>query len=282
VTSGQWQDRLRASMQRTGSLVCVGLDPDLTRLPHSLRDLPPRDAIVAFNEGIIAATADLACAFKPNLGFYLAHGSAGIQALERTRTLIPAGTPAILDAKIGDIGSTAAAYAAGVFDSLGFDAVTLNPYLGEDALEPFLSRPDRGLFILCKTSNPGSGDLQDLDLAGEPLHLAVARKIAGWHEQYPATAGLVVGATWPLQLAEVRAICPRQPILLPGIGAQSGDLAAALAAGLDRDRQGLVVTSSRAIIYASDGADWQEQAREAAIALRDAIETARAGLRAGN
>ncbi|MGI9252720.1 MAG: orotidine-5'-phosphate decarboxylase, partial [Thermomicrobiales bacterium] len=263
------------------SLVCVGLDPDRARLPEPLRALPVEEAIVAFNTGLIAATADIACAYKPNLGFYFAHGPAGIRALERTRALIPSAIPAILDAKIADIGSTATAYASGVFDALGFDAVTLNPYLGEDSLEPFLSRPGKGLFILCNTSNPGSGDLQDLDLGGRPLHLTVAERIAHWNARYPATAGLVVGATWPEQLAAVRAICPNQPILLPGIGAQAGDLGAALRAGLDAHGEGLVVTSSRAIIYASSGQDWAEAARAAAVTLRDQIEDQRRAISAG-
>ncbi|MFM9108003.1 MAG: orotidine-5'-phosphate decarboxylase [Chloroflexota bacterium] len=276
-----WSERLRQAMRQRRSLVCVGLDPDPARLPAPLRGLPVEDAIAAFTAGIIAATGDIACAYKPNLGFYLAHGAAGIRALERTRAAIPAGVPAILDAKIGDIGSTAAAYAAGVFDALGFDAVTLNPYLGEDALEPFLSRPGAGLFILCKTSNPGGGDFQDLATGGRPLHLAVAERIAAWDARYPASAGLVVGATWPEQLAAVRALCPEQPILLPGVGAQAGDLAAALRAGIDRHGEGLLVTSSRAIIYASAGDDWAEAARAAAVALRDQIETGRAEIAAG-
>jgi len=266
-----WNDRLRQAMTARDSLVCVGLDPDLSRLPGPLRDLPVEEAIVAFNRGIVDATADVACAYKPNLGFYLAHGVAGLRALERTREMIPAGTPAILDAKIGDIGSTAAAYAAGVYDAWGFDAVTLNPYLGEDALAPFIDRADRGVFILCKTSNPGSGDLQDLHVGERPLYLEVAGRIARWQETHPATLGLVVGATWPAQLAAVRAACPRQPILLPGVGAQAGDLDGALRAGLDADGLGLVVTSSRAIIYASGGPDWADAARTAAIQLRDAI-----------
>ncbi len=279
MVSGDWNERLRASMRARASLVCVGLDPDPGKLPEPLRGMPVEDAIVAFNQGIITATSDIACAYKPNLGFYFAHGVPGLRALERTRAMIPASTPAILDAKIGDIGSTAVAYAAGVFDTLGFDAVTLNPYLGEDSLQPFLSRPGKGLFILCKTSSPGSGDLQDLDLDGRPLHLKVAERIAAWDATYPASAGLVVGATWPDQLAAVRAICPDQPILLPGVGAQSGDVAAALRAGVDRHGEGLVVTSSRAIIYAGSGPDWRDRARDAAIALRDQIEAERAAIR---
>lgn len=274
---GTFGERLSARMRDRGSLVCVGLDPDLTRLPAPLAgETDPEEAIVRFLGGIIEATADLVCAFKPNLGFFLAHGAAGIRALERTRALIPPDVPVILDAKIGDIGSTAAAYARGVFDAWGFDAVTLNPYLGEDALAPFLDRPDRGVFVLCKTSNPGSGDLQDLALAdGELLSRRVAATANRWAERHPATLGLVVGATWPNDLANIRDVAPERPILLPGVGAQAGDLPAALRAGLDGRGEGLVVTSSRAILYASDGDDWADRAREEATRLRDAIEAVR-------
>ncbi len=190
-------ERLAARMRERDSLVCVGLDPDPVRFPAPVRAIDdPEEAIVAFAAGIVEATADLACAFKPNLGFFLAHGASGIRALERTRALIPAEVPVILDAKIGDIGSTAAAYARGVFDEWDFDAVTLNPYLGEDALAPFIDRPGRGAFILCKTSNPGSGDLQDLPLVdGERLSRRVASTVEQWSESHPATLGLVVGAT---------------------------------------------------------------------------------------
>jgi len=271
---------LRGRIEESGSLLCVGLDPDPDRFPAPLKRVGDvEEAIVRFNAGIVAATADLACAYKPNLGFYLAHGLPGLRALERTRALLPAGTPAILDAKIGDIGSTAAAYARGVFDALGFDAVTVNPYLGEDALEPFLARPDRGVFVLCKTSNPGAGDLQDLPVrdgtGATPLHLAVARRTARWHDAYPATVGLVVGATYPAELAAVRRTCPRQPVLLPGVGAQAGDLEAAVRAGVDAGGGGLLVSVSRAILYAGDGEEWIERARDAALGFRTAIDAAR-------
>jgi orotidine-5'-phosphate decarboxylase len=267
-------------MDDTAGLLCVGLDPDLEQFPAPLqRFTDVEEAIVRFNVGIIEATADLACVYKPNLGFYLAHGVPGLRALERTRALLPPATPAILDAKIGDIGSTAAAYARGVFDALGFDAVTVNPYLGEDALEPFLARPDHGIFVLCKTSNPGSADFQDLpvtdDCGAGPLHLAVARRVAEWDAAYPATLGLVVGATYPGELAAIRQACPDQPILLPGVGAQGGNLPAAVRAGLDARSGGLIASASRAILYAGGGDDWIQRAREAALTLRSAIDDAR-------
>ncbi len=275
--SGTFGERLAARMRGRDTLVCVGLDPDPARFPAAIQAIDdPEEAIVAFAGGIVEATADLACAFKPNLGFFLAHGAAGIRALERTRALIPAEVPVVLDAKIGDIGSTAAAYARGVFDEWDFDAVTLNPYLGEDALAPFIDRPGRGAFILCKTSNPGSGDLQDLPLAdGEPLSRRVAATIERWAESHPATLGLVVGATWPGDLAAIRAICPDRPILLPGVGAQAGDLEGAVRAGIDGDRAGLLVSSSRAILYASSGDDWADRARDEAARLRDAVNAIR-------
>jgi orotidine-5'-phosphate decarboxylase len=189
----------------------------------------------------------------------------------------------ILDAKVGDIGSTAEAYAAGYFADWRFDAVTVNPYLGEDALAPFLRYPDRGVIVVCKTSNPGSGELQDLavDTDGDrqPLYLSVADRVAAWAKRWPATLGLVVGATYPAELAEVRRRCPGLPILLPGVGAQAGDLEAAVSASLDANGAGLIVSASRSIIYAGDesGGDWNAAVRAAAGDLRHAINRIREG-----
>ena len=272
--------KLRAAAKRADSLVCVGLDPDPERFPAPLRGRADVGAaIVRFNAALIEATRDLVCAYKPNLGFYAAHGTAGIEALVETRRLIPTEIPVILDCKVGDIGSTAAAYARGYFDAWGFDAITANPYLGEDALAPFLGRADRGVFVLCKTSNPGSADFQDVAVRGDdrqpPLHLVVAERVNAWAEDGPTTVGLVFGATYPAELAAVRERCPSAPILLPGIGAQGGDLTAAVRAGLDAGRAGLIVTSSRAVLYAASGRDFADRAREAALRLRDAVEAAR-------
>jgi orotidine-5'-phosphate decarboxylase len=282
ITAESFRDRLTRAMRTNDSLLCVGLDPDLARFPASLRDeADVTRAIVAFNAGVIAATADLVCAYKPNLGFYIAHGGAGIAALEETRRLVPTGIPVILDAKAGDIGSTAEGYATGYFDTWEFDAITVNPYLGEDSLAPFMRRADRGVFIVCKTSNAGSGDLQDLPLAaeqgGESLSLTVADRVAAWSDRWPATLGLVVGATYPEELAAVRRRCPQHPILLPGIGAQAGDLEASLRAGLDAEGAGLIVSSSRSIIYAGahDDVDWADGVRAAALELRDTINGVR-------
>ena len=274
-------DKLTAAMGRSGSLLCVGLDPDPARFPTALRGMPVGEAIVAFNRAIVEATSDLVCAYKPNLGFYAAAGVAGIEALVATRELIPGDIPVILDCKVGDLGNTAAAYARAYFDEWGFDAVTANPYLGEDSLAPFLSYPSRGVFILCKTSNPGSGELQDL-VTGDamtPLYLTLAERAKRWAKDYPATVGLVVGATYPAQLGDVRATVGELPILVPGIGTQAGDVSAAVAQGLDSGGAGLIVTASRAITYAGSGDDFAEQARQAATRFRDHINVARESAR---
>ena len=283
IVSSTFGDRLIDAARANDSLLCVGLDPVRARFPDPLDDEPDvTRAIVSFNAGVIAATSDLVCAYKPNLGFYLAYGAAGVAALEETRRLIPAHIPIILDAKVGDIGSTAEAYATGYFDTWGFDAITVNPYLGEDSLAPFLSRHDRGVVVVCKTSNPGSADLQNLTLDAhfgqQPLYLTVADRVAGWAERWPATLGLVVGATYPGELAEVRRRCPDAPILLPGIGAQAGDLEASLRAGLDRRGLGLIVSASRSVLYAGiiQDADWTVAVRTEAIRLRDEINAVRA------
>jgi orotidine-5'-phosphate decarboxylase len=274
---------LRASTRRRQSLLCVGLDPLPERLPAGVGR--GAEGAAAFCAAVVDATLDLASAYKLNLGFYLAFGQAGIDALARVRAAIPADVPAILDCKVGDVDSTAAAYARGWFDEFGFDALTVNPYLGEDSLAPFLSYADRGVFVLCKTSNAGSGDFQDLAVrspTGDEATLfeTVARRTAEWQRRYPATVGLVVGATYSDQLARIRSICPTQPILLPGIGAQRGDLEAAVRAGVDSDGEGLLASASRSIIYASNGADFTDAARKSALAARDAINRARAAMTA--
>jgi orotidine-5'-phosphate decarboxylase len=277
ATGTTFADRVKAAAARNESLLCVGLDPDVSRMPSGLRDLPAKDAIVAFNRAIIEATRDLVCAYKPNLGFFIAHGIAGLEALVETRASIPDDIPVLLDCKVGDIGSTAASYARGFFDEWRFDAVTVNPFLGEDSLAPFLAYPDRGVLVLCKTSNPGSGEWQDLVVGDErePLYLKLAERIARWDEDYPASVGLVVGATYPEQVASIRQRCPELTILLPGIGAQAGDLEAAVSSGLDAGGGGLIVTSSRGIIYAGSGPDFAERGREAAEKLRASVNAVR-------
>lgn len=217
--------RLRARWQ-AGTLLCVGLDPELERLPEAAHRSSVEDTLVAFNAAIVEATADLVCAFKPNAAFYEAHGPEGARALARTVALVherAPGVPVLLDAKRGDMANTSRLYARAVFDAYGADAVTVQPYQGQEALQPFIERGDRGVFVLCRTSNPGAGELQDLLVEGEPLYLRVARRVADeWNAR--GNCGLVVGATWSEELHAIRAVAPELPILVPGIGAQGGDL----------------------------------------------------------
>jgi orotidine-5'-phosphate decarboxylase len=275
---GSFRERLDEAMRENESLVCVGLDPDVSKFPERLARLASKEAIVRFNREIIEATSDLVCAYKPNLGFYVAYGLEGIEALLETKQMIPSHIPVILDCKAGDLGNTAAAYARGYLETWDFDAVTVNPYLGEDSLGPFLSKRDKGVIILSKTSNPGGGDLQDLYVetgeGREPLYLNVARRVAVWDERYPADVGLVVGATYPDQLKRVRRICPSLPILVPGVGAQAGDVEASVKAGVGADGQSLIVSSSRGIIYAGNADDFADRVRDAALELRTQIQQA--------
>ena len=261
-------DRVAAAMEAAGSLLCVGLDPQPTRTPAN--------RLLDFNTRVVEATADLVCAFKPQSAFYEAHGMPGWRALADTIAMIRRAAPhalVILDAKRGDIGHSSAAYAQAAFDVFGADALTVSPYLGGDAVAPFLERPDRGAFLLCRTSNPGGADLQSVPTAnGEPLYLTVAERIREWSKAHHGNAGLVVGATCPEELAQVRARCPDLPILLPGIGAQGGDLETSVAAGVDASGRGLLVSASRSVIYAGDG----EAVRAEALGLARAINRIRA------
>jgi orotidine-5'-phosphate decarboxylase len=265
-------ERLRARWD-AGTLLCIGLDPEAERLPRALASAGAAEAFVAFNGAIVEATADLVCAYKPNAAFYEAHGPVGWEALIRTIALIherAPGVPVLLDAKRGDMANTSRLYARALFDTCDADAVTVQPYQGEEALTPFLERAERGVFILCRTSNPGAVEMQDLDVGGVPLYLVLARRVAE-HWNARGNCGLVVGATWPAELAAIRAAAPELPILLPGIGAQGGDLAASVRAGRDARGQGLLVSASRSVLYASDGADFAQAARAEALRLRDAI-----------
>ena len=260
---------LKARWNAADSLVCVGLDPEPAKFPVAFRDDP--DAVFGFCRAIVDATAPYACAFKPQIAHFAALGAE--DALQRLVAHVHAahpGIPVILDSKRGDIGSTAQHYATEAFDRYRADAVTANPYLGRDSVQPFLDRADRGVVILCRTSNPGAGDLQDLLVAGRPLYQHVAEKVArDWNVH--GNCALVVGATWPEQLKEVRAIVGDVPFLVPGVGAQGGDVAAVVANAKTADGTGLVVSSSRAILYASNGDDFAGAAAGAARALRDEI-----------
>ncbi len=263
--------KYRRRVARVDSLLCVGLDTRLERIPERFRqeELPQ----FAFNRSIIQATHPWVCAFKPNIAFYEAQGEAGLLALRRTMAWLRERHPDILticDAKRGDVGSTSAACASAIFDDLGFDAVTLNPWLGREALAPFLERGDRICIILCRTSNPGAGEFQDLPVAGRPLWQEVALAVSErWNEQ--GNCMLVMGATRPQELAQARQLAGDLPMLVPGIGAQGGEIAATLRAGLDAQGGGLIVNAARSIIYAADpGA--------AARALRDEINVERSRL----
>jgi orotidine-5'-phosphate decarboxylase len=266
-------DKLSLASQQNSSLLCIGLDPDLDRMPAQLRDRD--DPIVAFNRAIIEATADLACAYKPNLAFYEAHGLYGWQALERTIAAIPSHIPVILDAKRGDIGNTARLYARALFAQLGADAVTVNPYMGRDSIQPFVDVPGKLTFLLAATSNPGAADFQEArDGHGLPLYRQVAR-LAAELDGHPGSVGLVAGATDPTRLAAIRSDAPDLWLLLPGVGAQGGDLESSLAAGLDARGGGVLVNASRSVLYASSGSDFAPAARQAAMELRDAINRCR-------
>ena len=262
-----------AAARRNASLLCVGLDPEPSRLPETLRDNP--DAVFEFCRAIVDATADLVCCFKPQIAHFAAQRAE--DALERLVAHIHdkhPGVPVILDAKRGDIGSTAQHYATEAFDRYGADAVTANPYLGRDAVQPFLDRADRGVILLCRTSNPGARDLQDLDVGGRPLYQHVAQLVArDWNAN--GNCALVVGATYPAELAAVRALVCDMPILVPGIGAQGGDVAAVIRNGKNSQGAGLIISSSRSILYASAGADFAERARREAQTLRDEINHCR-------
>jgi orotidine-5'-phosphate decarboxylase len=260
---------LEGAWQRNDSLVCVGLDPEPAKFPAHLRGDP--DAVFAFCRAIVDSTADLACAFKPQIAHFAALGAE--DALRRLIAHIHErhpGVPVILDAKRGDIGSTAQHYASEAFDRYGADAVTVNPYLGRDSLQPFLDRADKGVIILCRTSNPGARDLQDLDVGGRTLYQHVAETVArDWNGH--GNCALVVGATYPAELGDVRRRVGSLPLLVPGVGAQGGDVEAVVRNGRTKDGIGLMVSSSRAILYASDGEDFAKAARAAATALRAEI-----------
>lgn len=255
------------------NFACVGLDSEFGKIPESARWDGVASTIVQFNRTIVEATNDLVCAYKPNAAFYEAHGSEGMIALQRTIADIHAIAPdvlVILDAKRADIGNTNAGYVNAAFDFLQADAITVHPYLGAEALQPFLARADKGVIVLCRTSNPGAGEFQDLRVDGEPLYKIVARKVATeWNKN--GNCALVVGATCPEELGEVREIVGDMPILIPGIGAQGGDVEKAVTAGKTKSGKGMIINSSRGIIFASKGADYAEAARRETIKLRDLI-----------
>ncbi|MBI2724107.1 MAG: orotidine-5'-phosphate decarboxylase [Chloroflexi bacterium] len=262
-----FREKLEAAWDRSGGLLCIGLDPDPSRMA-----VPD---VAEFNIAIIEATSDLVCAYKPNVAFYEALGpERGYAALRKTIEAVPPGIVLLVDAKRGDVEHTARAYARAFFDDLGFDACTVSPYLGGDSVAPWLERPEKGAFLLCRTSNPGAGDLQDLIVAADgatmPLYEAVAARVRSWDVH--GNAGMVVGATYPDEMRRLRELCPDMPFLVPGIGAQEGSLSAVLEAGLDARGRGLLVSASRGVTYASRGADFAQAPRAAALHLREEME----------
>jgi len=267
---------LKAAWQQRNSLLCVGLDPDPARFPAHLQGRP--DAIFEFCKAIVDATADLVCCFKPQIAYFAARRAEDqLEALiDHIHAKHPA-TPVVLDAKRGDIGSTAEQYAIEAFERYDADAITVSPYMGRDTIEPYLGYDDKGVILLCRTSNPGGSDLQFLEVggsAGEKLYERVARLVA---EEWNASGncGLVVGATFPAEIARVRELTGDVPLLVPGIGAQGGDIEATVRAGRTADGGGLMISSSRAILYAGKGEDFAAAARQAALATRDAINAHR-------
>ncbi len=261
-------EKLLTASRSNQSLLCIGLDPD--------PELMPGIDVFQFNKEIIDATSDLVCAYKPNLAFYEALGIDGLKAMSKTIAHIPDSIPVIGDAKRGDIASSSKAYARALFDTFGFDAVTLNPYMGYDSIAPFIDYTDKGIFILCKTSNPSASDFQELPSLEPapgtgtiPLFERVALKAVAWNTR--GNIGLVVGATYPRQLRRIRELCPEMPLIIPGIGTQGGDVAATVRYGVDANREKAIINSSRQIIYASKESDSALAARREALKLRDLI-----------
>lgn len=270
-------EMLQAAERRNQSLLCVGLDPEPARFPAGLRDDPGR--IFEFCARIVDATGDLAIAFKPQIAYFAAHrAEAQLEDLVRHMRASFPHVPVILDAKRGDIGSTAEQYAREAFERYGADAVTLSPFMGFDSVQPYLKYPGKGAFLLCRTSNPGGDDLQNQRLAsveGQPLLYEHVARLAQGPWNVNGQLGLVVGATYPAEIERVRALAPTVPLLIPGVGAQGGDAVATVKAGWRPDAP-IVVSSSRAILYASSGADYEAAARREAMRTRELLEAAKA------
>lgn len=252
-------DRLAASAERAGSWLCVGLDPDPAKFPDGM----DAEDTESFLLGVIDATQDVACAYKPNAAFFEALGTFGHEVLTDVIAAVPPGIPVVLDGKRNDIGNTASKYAEAAFDELGADAVTVTPYLGRDTVAPFTEYEDKGVFLLCRTSNASAGDFQDLVVDGRPFYQHVAEQAMGWNQH--GNIGLVAGATYPEELATVRGLVgDGVPLLIPGVGAQGGDAATTRAKGGDSSGRFALVNVGRGIMYAGGGDDWQAQVRAAA------------------
>jgi orotidine-5'-phosphate decarboxylase len=258
-------EKLTRAQQKNRSYLCVGLDIVVANTPLPLQEHD--EPMLPFARAIIEATHDLVCAYKPNLGFFLAEGAAGMVALERIVRAIPDDIPIILDAKFGDIGNTAEAYARGAFEQYHADAVTLSPYMGSDSVKPFLARADRGAFVLARTSNPNAGEFQNLKISDATLYEQVAQAVKRWHAEGPGACGMVVGATAPQEMEHIRTIAPDVPFLIPGVGTQGGDMDAAVKFGITRNGVGPVINASRAVLYASRTTNFAEDARKVALKM---------------
>lgn len=274
--SNTFNQQLQSAWASQGSMLCVGFDPDPKRLPTSLQGKP--EGIFEFCREIADATADVVCAFKPQFAYFASQrAEAQLEKLIRHLKDQYPHIPVILDSKRGDIGSTADHYALEAFERYGADAITVNPYMGFDTIEPYLKHEGKGVIVLCRTSNPGGSDLQFLNVSpqGEPLYLHLA-KLAATQWNSTGQIGLVVGATFPEEISKVRAIVGDMPLLIPGIGAQGGDIEATVKAGSvpGKPGTGMIINSSRAILYASSGNDFAQAAREVAQATRDALNQA--------
>ena len=267
----KFKDKLKKIVAKNNSLLCVGLDSDIMIIPEHIRN--GEHPQFTFNKAIIDATYELVCAYKPNSAFYEARGNSGIEAVKMTCDYLKEKYPEIviiLDAKRADIGNTNEGYVKFAFDFLGADAITVNQYLGKEALKPFLDRKDKGIFILCRTSNPGAGELQDLKIDDRTLYQVLAEKVAKeWN--YNGNCGLVVGATYPSELEIVRHIVGNMPLLIPGVGTQGGDVEKTVKAGVDKDGQNAIINSSRGIIFASSGEDFAQKAKDETKKLKDLI-----------
>lgn len=265
-----FQTKLAASIKKNNSLLCIGLDSDLEKIPETLKK--EDDPLFAFNKALVDKTNDLVCAYKLNIAFYSAYGLDTLRSLKKSIEYIKETTeiPVILDAKRNDIGNTSELYAKEVFDFYNADAVTVNPFVGFDGIEPFLKKSDKGIIIYCRSSNPGAKDFQDLQIQGKPLYQKIAEKVVEWNKQYNNCL-LVVGATWPEQMKKIREIAPDMIFLVPGIGAQGGDLEKMVTAGLREDKSGLIINSARSIIYASAKGDFANKAREQAEKVKSEI-----------
>lgn len=258
--------RLREIQNKQNSLLCIGLDSDVDKIPAHLQSMA--NPVLEFNRQIIEATHDLVCAYKSNLAFYEAMDESGITTLRETLKLIPKSVLTIGDGKRGDISNTSERYAKSLFDDFGFDSITVNPYMGFDSVEPFLKNPEKGVFLIALTSNPGSKDFQRLKINGQPLYEKVARTVKKWNTNQ--NIGLVVGATYPKELQRIRKIVPDMPILIPGIGKQGGNLKSAICYGCDKHGQLAIINASRSIIYASLRENFAEAARaEAKMMLEE-------------